>query len=115
MFHRFLFISILGLCFGFLAWTANAADLVVNDAGWVIDCADTKANDGCYEHPECCAEGDFEDLQGEVYDVFSPEELCAKDGAVYYFTIEDGVVVCKPLSFAVSENECKCSVTLEVR
>ena len=52
MFHRFLFISILGLCFGFLAWTANAADLVVNDAGWVIDCADTKANDGCYEHPE---------------------------------------------------------------
>lgn len=111
LFNRFLFISILGLCFGFLAWAANAADLVVNEGGYVVDCADLEANDGCYEHPECC-KGDFERLQGEVYDTFEPNELCKMNYAAYYvIKDEDGIVTCVEMmgSDHGITNECSCS------
>lgn len=85
MFHRLLFIFIYVTAFIFLMNVkADARDLVVNDAGYVIDCSDTEANDGCYEHPECCEGeredfgdpcigGDYEECQGSV-ECTNPED-----------------------------------------
>lgn len=52
MFYRLLFIFILAC----LALRANA-----------IDCSDTLDNDGCYENPECCADGELDGIRAIAY------------------------------------------------
>ena len=115
----YLVIMLVYVFFCFCIGVADAADLVVNPAGYVIDCSNTYDNDGCYEHPECCPMfpyemDDFEGVRTYACDVKVNGDCSAeglnilKDWGIFVVVVNgDPEYGCDDTSCACSWQACK--------
>jgi len=96
------------IVFSLLAWAAKAEDMVITQGGWVIDCSDTEANDGCYEHEECCTEEEIRNLRHSFYCDAKVNGDCSREALDYMGSI--GVVVYpgNDPEFDCDDTSCGC-------
>ena len=106
--NRILVAWILGSLCIFLAVNAQARDLVTTKEGYVIDCSDTEANDGCYEHEECCTEEEIRNLRHSFYCDAKVNGDCSREALNYMNSI--GVVIYpgNDPEFDCDDTSCGC-------
>ena len=88
-----------------VAWILGCVCIFLSVNAFAMDCSDLDDNDGCYEHPECCVEGEFDNLKHVYYCDALVNGDCSREG-LYYIVEELGI-----LAYPNNDPEFDCDDT----